>query len=635
MYILYNKSLGFVYIYDTICTNKLKKVFKIEQKIFTPISDKIEEILCKCLCGFDNTQNTFTFGEINDIKSFPLVTERIFMDPKGHKKQYKIELITGFHSEGDKYLKVRKVGEFLLTDDELINIKGFFKKLSTFSYYDIGNEKLLKALRKLIYKQASLLRLTMLIDHIGYSKLGEGEDFFYLGNQFIGESSIRKKIKLKDDLHQKFSVKANEFISNKIESFFKNIAAKINPPIISNVIINFLFLSTMATRLTEYGNSDEPKFILVLRGLTQSGKSTLAGALLQPLQIYNNKIICKFKDTKAAIFDKSKEIVDLPFVVDDFYPTKGKDRTDMEENLKILLRCYGDNDAKKVFKREIELKNLLCITCEELPNNLTPSDFYRLFILDIDKNMLKDVDITELKESAPILNSILAEYIKWTLVQESFTEKFLKLQKNIAKNDLPELSALNFNRWRNTIAWLLAQHKILNKFFTENNISADLLNFEEFKSELMKIVFSMEEKTQTVTPQEIIIGAFNENLATQKFKLYEIKHNANRGQTSDVKYINSLRKRLFLPDFLGFYDDYFIYVKSEKLFKLVSNYAKKNNFIFNLNLSRMLDIINENNMLNKLYEKGTPRTEAIKVDNLQQRFIKLNKDIFTNGDEIL
>ncbi len=45
--------------------------------------------------------------------------------------------------------------------------------------------------------------------------------------------------------------------------------------------------------------------------------------------------------------------------------------------------------------------------------------------------------------------------------------------------------------------------------------------------------------------------------------------------------------------------------------------------------------MNENKMLNRFYEKGTPRTEAIKVDNLQQRFVKLNKDIFINGDEIL
>ena len=605
------------------------------KKILSFPPDKIKKVLDECLCGFDETQNAFTFDKVDNIKLFPLVTERILVDPKIHKKQYKLELITGFYFEEDSHLKIKKVGEFLITDDELLNIRPFFKKLSTFSYYDIGNEKQLKALRKLIYKQAHFLTLTALIDHIGYSNLGDGEEFFYFGNKFIVKDSIIHKVMLKDIFQQKFSIETEEFIPDKIEDFFKKIIAKISPPIISNVVLDFLFLSTMTTRLTEFGNGDEPKFILVLRGLTQSGKSTLAGALLQTLKIFNNKIICKFKDTKAAIFDKSKDIVDLPFVVDDFYPTNGKDKTDMMENLKILLRCYGDNDAKKVFNREIELKNLLCISCEELPNSLTPSDFYRLFILDIDKNMLNNINISELKEAAPILNSILIEYIKWTLAQENFTEKFLKLQKNISKNDLSELSELKFNRWRNAVAWLLAQHKILNKFLTENNISADLLSFEEMKTELIAIVFSMEEKTQTVTPQEIIINAFNENLATQKFKLYEIKHNANRGQTSDVKYINSLGKRLVPPDFLGFYDDYFIYVKSEKLFKLVYDYSKKNNFIFNLNISRLLDILNENNMLNKIYEKGTPRTEAVKVDNLQQRFVKLNKDFFMNGDEIL
>ncbi len=614
-------------------TNRLKEVFKIEE-VFIPINDSIKKVFYENSCDFDKTKNTFTFDETNEIKLFPLVTQRTIMESKSHEKVYKIELIKGFYSKEDKDLKISKAGEFLISDNELINIRPFFKKLSTFCYYDINDEKLLKALRKLIYRQASFLELIELIDHIGYSKLGEGEEFFCLGNKLIGKDSIIQKVKLKDSLQQRFSIETEEFIPDKIEDFFKKIIAKISPPIISNVVLDFLFLSTMTTRLTEFGNGDEPKFILVLRGLTQSGKSTLAGALLQTLKIYNNKIMSKFKDTKAAIFDKSKDIVDLPFIVDDFYPTSGKDKTDMTENLKILLRCYGDNDAKKVFNREIELKNLLCITCEELPNNLTPSDFYRLFILDIDKNMLNNVNISELKEAAPILNSILIEYTKWTLAQENFTEKFFKLQKNITKNDLSELSELKFNRWRNAVAWLLAQHKILNKFLTENNISADLLSFEEMKTELIAIVFSMEEKTQTVTPQEIIINAFNENLATQKFKLYEIKHNANRGQTSDVKYINSLGKRLVPPDFLGFYDDYFIYVKSEKLFKLVYDYSKKNNFIFNLNISRLLDILNENNMLNKIYEKGTPRTEAIKVDNLQQRFIKINKDIFSNGGNI-
>ena len=137
-------------------------------------------------------------------------------------------------------------------------------------------------------------------------------------------------------------------------------------------------------------------------------------------------------------------------------------------------------------------------------------------------------------------------------------------------------------------------------------------------------------ENEHISPEEIIKNAINSALISKKYKIFEIKKHKNQSFSSDVNYINILGKRNFPNDFFGFYDENFIYLKSNVLNVIIKDFVKKNNFVFNLNLRRVLDIMNISGMLSEYYENGT-RTSKLKVDGIQSSFVKVSRDLIFNG----
>jgi len=340
--------------------------------------------------------------------------------------------------------------------------------------------------------------------------------------------------------------------------------------------------------------------------------------------------MAKFKDSFAGILKLSSELNDSVLVIDDFYPSRSSDRAKMTENFKSLLRIYGDNDKRIVYNKTTEIKNSLCFTCEELPNELTPSDYYRLFILDFQKDTLNNISIKTLKESTCVLNSFLKSYIKWTIETPNFIENFtVYYQKTLESLD-NILTAQEFNRWKSSIAWLLTQFEFTKKFTADKNLKINFPETEKYQDSLLKTAESMNNENQRISPEEVIKNAVKSALISEKYKIFEIKKHKNQSFSSDVNYINIMGKRNFPNDFFGFYDENFVYLKSNVLSIVIKNFVKKNNLVFNLNLHRILDIMNTSGMLSEYYKNGT-RTSKLKVDGIQSYFVKVSQDLIFEG----
>lgn len=587
---------------------------KISDKVKTFSNEELDQCWKNFHCHYKLEEKNFYYKDENIGNLLPIL-EIIFIEDKNYF--FKIAFYEGYTIRF--YLK--------LSEKELNSRNWVSKNLLLYGFYDPYSE-ITKTMTQIIYEQTSKVPVINIINSIGYHE-NDNLPFFIFGNHLIAkDEEISKKIEISDTINNDFEIDVSKFSENEIQSYFNNLLLKVRPDVIPITTVNFLLLTTMKSRF--YNSPIKPDFILVFRGLTQTGKTTFAGAVLQNLRRFNNSTMAKFKDSFAGILKFSSKLNDFVLVIDDFYPSKSSDKTKMIENFKSLLRIYGDNDKRIVYNKTTEIKNSLCFTCEELPTELTPSDYYRLFILDFKKDTLSNIDIKTLKESTCILNSFLEAYIKWTMEIADFIENFTAYYQKTLETLDKILTTQKFNRWKSTAAWLITQFEFTKKFIIDKNLKINFPETEKYQEALLKIIESMCTENEHISPEEIIKNAINSALISKKYKIFEIKKHKNQSFSSDVNYINILGKRNFPNDFFGFYDENFIYLKSNVLNVIIKDFVKKNNFVFNLNLRRILDIMNISGMLSEYYENGT-RTSKLKVDGIQSSFVKVSRDLIFNG----
>ncbi len=194
---------------------------------------------------------------------------------------------------------------------------------------------------------------------------------------------------------------------------------RIAPESVIYPLVAFAFLSPLGTFLRMANK--EPQTILMLTGKTGSKKSTLAALMLSFFGKFStSQLPLSFRDTANSILKQSFLLKDVLTCVDDYYPSGGRDASDLNDKMQKLLRAYGNRCGRGRMNARTELlpdyypQGNAIMTAEFSPD-VGESGTARYLCIDLDPQMVNNEELTRFQQYAAegVLSYVMFRYTEW------------------------------------------------------------------------------------------------------------------------------------------------------------------------------------------------------------------------------
>lgn len=186
-------------------------------------------------------------------------------------------------------------------------------------------------------------------------------------------------------------------------------------------LLGITYLAPLCEFLARIGN--QPAFILLLRGTTNTRKSTAAALVLSHFGQFSTKTPpSSFMDTANSVRRKAFVVKDMPLLIDDYHPTTSiQERRKMEGIMQSLSRSFGNLAARGRLNADSTVQVSMaprCIalmTAEETPV-IGDSGVSRFYEVEIEDGDVPGNDaLTDLQQRARSgeLRAAMQAYIEW------------------------------------------------------------------------------------------------------------------------------------------------------------------------------------------------------------------------------
>lgn len=258
--------------------------------------------------------------------------------------------------------------------------------------------------------------------HTGWRKIGGKWSYLYQGGCIGSEDTT---VEMEPGL--------DAYSLNNIPDDISPVDAAISSFNISTVIdervavplLAFTYLAPLCEFLARVGN--QPAFILLLRGTTNTRKSTAAALALSHFGQFSTKTPpSSFMDTANSVRRKAFIVKDMPLLIDDYHPTTSiQERRKMEGIMQSLSRSFGNLAARGRLNADSTVQVSMaprCIalmTAEETPM-IGDSGVSRFYEVEVENGNIPGNDaLTDLQQRARRgeLRAAMRAYIEWLLPQ--------------------------------------------------------------------------------------------------------------------------------------------------------------------------------------------------------------------------
>lgn len=544
--------------------------------------------------------------------------------------------------KNDKYSEVMIFGinktgilaPIKLKIEGLSNDRWFLKTYSDRCHMNVMLTKAYKIIEQIIRLLIKQIDAVPCNAYIGWSKETDYEYIF--GNEVITKNSniicLSNKKNEQSIPHEsisEYALEVSDSTEKEANMFMRNTFLHAGTRVITQTSLAYLLLSLVCSLLS--GFSEKPSFTLVFRGLSGSHKSSWLIAVMHVLTKYRGRIMCNFIGTVAGILDVAMKVRDSIFSVDDLFPCSKKIYEKMAQIFIYLLRVYGDTAGRVVYGRKsCAPSNLLVVTCEELPQNLAPSDYARLFVLTFSPSDINLNKLTDIQNNHATYSGFIKYYIRHIA---SLGDKYVnglyrffkEYQKDIRSvlNDIPDRS-------KSAGAWLLSQYKM----FLEYQIQKDYISkedadmeFLDYSNSILEQLKSQFEEFQSIDPSSLYCKAILELVKRGDYEIHEINVNYKGAQNVNVNFNKTLKgmnNSIRYPEkFLGFKFNGYYYLINQLAHKAVKQYCDATNLPFPFSERRIIKVLSERGLL--CPENDDPKTNTVRiiVNGIQHRCIKI------------
>ncbi len=306
-----------------------------------------------------------------------------------------------------------------------------------------------------------------------------------------------------------------------------------------------------------------PRFVLFLRGITGSLKTSLSKVMFKILKDNQNDIPANFNDTITALEVKMNNTRDEVLLVDDFRPSAMKSEVArMRSNLEKIIRFYGDGIGKGRSNVQLGLRNearpygICAVTGEYIHG--TASSLQRMLIINIDRNTINPELLKFYQDNPMYYLTHMRFFIDF--IENNYEEIVGKIAKSFCSMR-EQTSNIKSKRLIDTKVCLELTAEILMDYAQKYwliypNDRAHQL--EEWKRAIADAIKDSEALSRYVEPADMYCHAMLELIRSQKLNIANTKN----------EYIENRDK------FHGFYD-----IKKKHLFVIpISTYTEVRRF---------------------------------------------------------
>ena len=251
---------------------------------------------------------------------------------------------------------------------------------------------------------------------------------------------------------------------------------------------------TFLSPLNEFMNQAgmQPRYLLAMIGQTGSYKSSLAAVVLSSFgEFAIDSFPLTFRSTANSVPEVGHILKDVLLVIDDYHPLSKKDAEEMKHVLQVAVRAWGDHAGRTRLRPDASInepkapRGNVIVTGEFLPD-LAPSDFARLFVVEMQKEVIEDKVMRDAQDLAHngLFRRVMSAYIDWIknnfLLTDESTAAFvssLRTQAQDVRSAWRERlhgEGIEFHgRLPDAIASLTIGFRMLTEFLRSKNLLTD------------------------------------------------------------------------------------------------------------------------------------------------------------------
>ena len=180
---------------------------------------------------------------------------------------------------------------------------------------------------------------------------------------------------------------------------------------------------TFLSPLNEFMNQAgmQPRYLLAMIGQTGSYKSSLAAVVLSSFgEFAIDSFPLTFRSTANSVPEVGHILKDVLLVIEDYHPLSKKAAEEMKHVLQVAVRAWGDHAGRTRLRPDASInepkapRGNVIVTGEFLPD-LAPSDFARLFVVEMQKEVIEDKVMRDVQDLAHngLFRRVMSAYIDW------------------------------------------------------------------------------------------------------------------------------------------------------------------------------------------------------------------------------
>lgn len=357
-------------------------------------------------------------------------------------------------------------------------------------------------------------------------------------------------------------------------------------------LLSFTFLCPLNEPLRKVGR--EPRTVLWIQGVTQSGKTTLASFFLNFFgEEWHTDSLHNFRSTANSLEKTGFLLADVLTVVDDLFPAVSRiEANKMASVSQNLIRSYGDRTGRGRMRADGTQQtvyaprgNLLC-TGEDFPN-MGQSGTARTLIIELKKGDTDTETMYYLKEHTADLAGVMKDYLLWLAPQmPTLPKKLLARYSELIKR----ANGLGYGRTAEAIAHLQLSFEMLLVFLTETkHIELDTETEERFRNDAWDVFTDlMQEQQDRISedkPSKLFVDALREMLTTEQYIVEDLTKVG-----IDETICNGDR-------FLGYRDSDYYYLLPRVVFRAVVTFYNQSGINFPLTSTMLYKHLKEENLI--------------------------------------
>ena len=306
-------------------------------------------------------------------------------------------------------------------------------------------------------------------------------------------------------------------------------------------------------------------FILYMFGRTNSFKTSVIKAIINPFERDASRKMLRFTSTKAAAYDYLDSHQDDVIAIDDYSNTEKRTQKSSLEMAELILRAVGDGNIPTKMNNQGEINyrdvHVAVVMTGETMFDLPASSQLRLFSINVDKNSFDGVILSEYQRKPDIMRKYFALFLQFlsmngTWICQKADEMIFQLRQKYAGRleprqvDIAVWYEVLIMVWLKFGIWAGADEAMLYDYS------------ENFREKIMALIHENENNCKLSRPSIKFIYALSRMIARN-----------SRVIIADNEGIFVKNEKLYL----GFYergDNDELWVVFDAAFELVKNYWK-------------------------------------------------------------